>query len=111
MSKRLLELATVRTELVTIAGETVTVREPSALETIEYRSRLQKKDGMAEAVSYLIGACVVDDKGAPIWTPEEADRVGRGRSEVWTPLVNAITGFMGREKKVPLTPSSDSTTA
>lgn len=111
MSKRLLELARPRTEKLEIAGESVLVREPSALEHLEYRTRLNGGRDMAAGIAYLLSACVVDEKGAPVWTPEEAAEVARGRGEVWEPLVNAITGFVRREKKVPLNPSSDSTTA
>lgn len=123
MSKRLLELARVRTETVTIAGEDVIVREASALEQIEYRellnpplekgqkrSRAAEKRDMANAVTYLIETCVLDQQGEPSWTHDEAVVIARGRSQVWEPLVTALTGFMGREKKVDLPPPSDSTT-
>lgn len=109
MSKRILELARVRTETLTIAGDAIIVREPSALENIEYRQRRLKD--MSDAIAYLISECVTDQEGARSWTFEEAQVIARGRMEVWSPIVAAITGFLTREKKVDSLPPSDSTTA
>jgi hypothetical protein len=116
VSKRLVELAAVRSEDVEIAGESVTVREPSALQMIEHR-RLrngdteQKVDGdPGRALAYLIHVCCVDQTGAPLWTEDEALTLANGRQEVALPLINAITGWLGREKKVSPT-TSDSGTA
>lgn len=126
MSKRLLELATVRSEKVTIAGETLTVTEPSALQLIERNSRMRAPEELDDqgkpkprklldnaqelGLAYLISVCVKDESGHPSWTEEEALTIATGRNEVALPIINAITGFIGREKKAsPI--ASDSSTA
>lgn len=107
MSKRLVELAELRQEEIEIAGEKITVREPSALQMIEHRSRRVKDSG--EALAYLIHACCVDPDGKPLWTEAEALTLANGRQEVALPLINAITGWLGREKKASPTTSASGT--
>lgn len=106
MSKRLLELATVREETVDIAGEKIRVREPSALQMLEHR-RIRNGDpeqkiagDPSKALAYLIQTCCVDGEGNPLWSESEALTLANGRQEVALPLINAVTGFIGREKKV-----------
>lgn len=108
MTDPLLELAEVRSDRLTIAGQPVIVREPSALENLEYMSRRVKDQ--VDGIAYLLSCCVVKEDGTPRWTLEQAQVVARGRVEVFTPLILAITAFISREKKVSQ-PSSDSTTA
>lgn len=116
MSKRLVELAAVRHEEVEIAGEKITVREPSALQMLEHR-RIKNGDPTEKrqpdpgrALAYLIHECCVDTEGKPLWTEDEALVLAMGRQEVALPLINAITGWLGREKKVASPPTSDSGT-
>lgn len=113
MSKRLLELAEVRHEEIEIAGEKITVREPSALQMLENR-RIKNGDpaekrepDQAGALAYLIRECCVDIEGKPLYDEREALILANGRSEVALPLINAITGWISREKKVS-TPTSAS---
>lgn len=116
MSKRLVELATLGEEIVDVAGEKIRVLEPSALQMLEHRrirngDPEQKVEGdSGKALAYLIRTCCVDSEGQPLWNEAEALILANGRQEVALPLINAITGFIGREKKVsPAT--SDSGTA
>jgi hypothetical protein len=97
MSKRLVELAEVRHIEVDIAGEKITVREPSALQMIEHRA-IRRTDA-GKALAYLIHECCVDIEGKPLWTEDEALVLANGRQEVALPLINAITGWIASEKK------------
>lgn len=114
MTDRLLELARVRSETLTVAGETLTIIEPSALQLIERRQRMfepraenEKEDAprrmypdaTERALAYLIAACVRDDTGQPRWNENDAMVIARGRADVAMPIINAVTGFIGREKK------------
>lgn len=113
MSRRLVELAAVRHEEVEIAGERIIVREPSALQMLEHRQikNGDPKEGRpgnaGRALAYLIHECCVDIEGKPLWTIDEALVLANGRQEVALPLINAITGWLSREKKVlPATSAS-----
>lgn len=111
MSRRLLELATLGETTVTIDGESLRVVEPNGWQMMEYRSlrngqRADPKTGQKEikpdlvgAVAHLIEHCVVDAEGKPIYTAAEARKIAGGRSEVFLPLVVAVTGFEKPEKK------------
>lgn len=94
----------------------ITVREPSALQMIEHRrirngDPAEKIEGDAgAALAYLVHACCVGPDGKPLWTKDEALTLANGRQEVALPLINAITGWLGREKKASPT-TSDSGTA
>lgn len=109
MSRRLLELAALRSEEIEVAGEKLWIMEPSAIVNMEYRAR-RKKD-MADGVAFLMHKCVVTEPhGEPVYTLEEAGQIARGREEVWTPIVLAITKWVGLEKKLPSPTTSASTT-
>lgn len=85
------------------------IREPSAIESIEYRDR--RRTDHTEAMAYLMALCVLNaDTRSMRWTLEQARKVAGGREEVWTPIVLTLTGFGKREKKASPAPS-DSTTA
>jgi hypothetical protein len=114
MTDRLLELARVRTETLTVAGEVLTIVEPSALQLIERRQRMYEPraegededtprrmypDATERALAYLISVCVKDDTGQPRWRESDAMVIARGRADVAMPIINAVTGFIGREKK------------
>lgn len=107
MSKRLVELAEVRHQEIEIAGEKITVREPSALQIIEHRA--MRREDASKALAYLIRECCVDIEGKPLWTEEEAHIIATGRQEVALPIINAVTGWIASEKKV-LPPKSASGT-
>jgi hypothetical protein len=123
VSKRLLELARVRTVTVTVADEVLTVHEPSGLQMIERRSRMyvtEEVDGKEvrkllpdateRGLAYLLSVCVRDASGQPSWNESEAMVVATGRAEVALPVINAVTEFLAHEKKAS-TPPSDSGTA
>lgn len=112
MSKRLLEIAALQETTVTIAGETLRIREPNGLQMMEYRNiragqranpetgALEVKGDLVAAIAHLVHHCVIDAEGKPIYTKEEALTLAGGHSEVFLPLVVAVTGFdRGPEKK------------
>lgn len=91
MSRKLLELASLAEKTITIAGESLRIREPNGLQMMEYRS-LRKTD-LAGAVAALIHACVVDEANKPVYTLEEAKTLANGHADVFTPLIIALTSF------------------
>ena len=114
MSKRLLELARVRTITIEVEGEKFIVREPSALELIARRSRMYithrsddgqeshelMPDATERGLAYLIATCVTDVSGSPAWNEQEAYTIATGRQQVALPIINAVSGFLSSEKKV-----------
>lgn len=111
MSRRLLELATLAETTVTIDGESLRVVEPNGWQMMEYRrlragQKADPKTGQAEvkpdlvaAVAHLVEHCVVDAEGEPLYTAAESRTIAGGRSEVFLPLIVALTGFERPEKK------------
>lgn len=109
--RRIAELAEPRRiTLPPIAGEVVCVVEPDGLLYGDYKN-LRAAGQRREAIALLIENCVEEPgvEGVPYFTHEEAMMIAKGRSEVFAPLVIALTGFLKTEKKLS-TPSSDSST-
>jgi hypothetical protein len=114
MTDRLLELARVRTERIQVKGEWLTVTEPSALQLIERRQRMWEPpaedakedaprrmwpDATERALAYLIAVCVKDETGELRWSEDDAMVIATGRADVAMPIINSVTGFLGKEKK------------
>lgn len=119
----LLELARPRERRVTIRGVTITVREPNGLQLVEKQrrqhedtvlpdgtvERRRRKDADDIGLAYLVSVCALNEQGAPLWSDEDALSIVRGRTEVAFPIIDAVTEFIGQEKKVSR-PTSASTT-
>lgn len=111
MSRRLLELARLNEQTVTIEGETIRIREPNGAQMISYR-KLRREGNLTGAVAVLIEGSCIDDKGAPLYTKEESLELASSRSEIFLPLLLALMSFeTPAEKKRPSShPTSSSDT-
>lgn len=96
---RLLALAALRTDVVTIGDVRLTVREVGALEFAEYGKQL-KADRIG-ATAALIAACVVDDEGNAVLSVDDAKAFAKS-ARVSMPIVRKImelSGFGDDEKE------------
>lgn len=108
MSRRLLELARLHEQTVTIEGETIKIREPNGLQMMEYR-RLRAAGDLTAAIAALIAGCCIDDDGKPLYTKDEAHTLASAKSEIFLPLLLALMSFeTPAEKKSQSSPPTSS---
>lgn len=119
IAEALLKAGALRTRELTVAGQTVVVREPSALDNVEQRFIL-RPDGdkspppnlelQRKGLAYLVWQCVLDTDGRQVFTQEQAAEIVGGNNEVALPIISAITGFTSKAEKKSLPASSASNT-
>lgn len=106
---QLVDAARLRRSVTIVQGESLQVREPSALEWMEYRSFTAKGD-VAAAVTFLLERCVTRLDGSKRFDKDSAMVVANGRAEVFLPIVMEVTGFDaaidGEKKSSPIAKSS-----
>jgi hypothetical protein len=111
MSRRLLELARLHEQTVTIEGETIRIREPNGLQMMKYR-QLRKEGDLTAAIASLIEGCCIDAEGKTLYTAEEAKTLASAKSEIFLPLLLALMSFEpAPEKKRPSSSPTSSSAA
>jgi hypothetical protein len=98
LKAKLLAAAQLRSATVSIDGEDYTVREGSAVAFVEYMSLLQVDRDRATAT--LLADSVVDEKGGPLLTVDEAVAVARS-ARVSMALMRSIMELSGFSEKEP----------
>lgn len=128
MTDSILEAARLNYDTLKVLDREFIVRQPSALQLIEHRSRMweevetgepggeQKKrrqlrtDATERGLAYLVSVCVLDADGKPAYTEEQCMLIVTGNPDIAFPFINAVTGLVATEKKASA-PKSGSGTA
>lgn len=92
LKEKLLASAQLRTKVVEVDGSKIVVREVSAAAFAAYGAGL--KTDKEKATAGLVSACVFDEEGNQVLTPEEALDLVKS-SRVAMPIVNAIMEVSG----------------
>lgn len=98
-TQKLFDLAELRSVTVNVAGLTIIVKEPGALELIDYRDMLsdKKNGGRPEALASLISLSCRNEDGTQTFTLEEAKKIVLGSGRVALPILKAVTGWLSNE--------------
>lgn len=92
---KLLSAVALRRTSVTVADQTVIVREPSVLERGDYRDKV-KAGSHAEGLSLLVHRCTIHEDGSPVFTAEEAATFTNGGAAALG-LLSALIDLMTAE--------------
>lgn len=89
---KVLAASAVRRKSIKLAGESVLLREPGALQWSEYRDLL-KSDKLRDGFIYLLGICVINEDGTPALDKNQLAQIVDGSNSVIVPLVDAISDW------------------
>jgi hypothetical protein len=94
----LLNAAAFRISPVTVAGETIYVKEPTGPQMAAF-SKANAEGQTALATADLFRACITTADGDEALTQEQADQLASGSTRISGKLIQAITGTLVEDAK------------
>lgn len=98
MISNLIAKSVLKVSPVTVAGETIYVKEPTYAQLTAWREKTATGN-VEDANAGLFFACIVDESGDSVVTADDARALARGSIRVLNPLLTAITGQLKEDAK------------